>query len=98
MPKYVEEKVAGYWLYYTATCINEGIVHVHANKPTTGRKNSAKLWVYEDGHSSVAEIGQLKKAELLQIQDWIADNIDIIRQEWFDKNPDRKIEWKIKEV
>ena len=32
MPKFVEFRVGGFWLYYTSTCINEGIIHVHANE------------------------------------------------------------------
>lgn len=86
MGKYIREKIAGYWLYYTMDCLNEGIIHVHANKPVPNRKNSAKIWVYADGTSKVANYGQVSAHDMSKIQKWIYNNIDIIRSEWLSNN------------
>ena len=86
MGKYTEHKIAGYWVYYNTDCLNEGIIHVHANKPIPRRKGAAKVWVHEDGTSTVADYGQVSKRDMMKIQDWIYDNIDLIQQEWRSNN------------
>lgn len=86
MGKYTENKIAGYWVYYNTDCLNEGIIHVHANKPLPRRKGAAKLWVYEDGTSYIAEPGEIPKRALKEIQKWIYDNVDLIQQEWLSNN------------
>lgn len=87
MGKYVEYKVAGYWMYYTSHCLNEGIIHVHAtDKGKLSEAGSAKIWVHSDGTSTVAKRGLLNDRDLLEIQDWIFDNIDIIDKEWYKNN------------
>ncbi|MCM1237589.1 MAG: DUF4160 domain-containing protein [Ruminococcus flavefaciens] len=86
MGKYVREKIAGYWLYYNSDCLNEGIIHVHANEPKPIRKDSAKVWVYADGTSDVEDYGKVSEKDMKVIQHWIFDNIDLIQQEWLSNN------------
>ena len=82
MGKYTSCKVAGYWLYYTNSCKRERIVHVHANTPTTDRKGAAKIWVHDDGTSTVAESADIKVKDLKEIQQWIYDNFEFISKQW----------------
>ena len=82
MGKYTELKIAGYVLYYTMKCLNEGIIHVHANPQRMTEDSVAKLWVYKDGTSELAKPTNIKTADLREIQKWICDNIDLIQAEW----------------
>lgn len=82
MGKYTQEKVAGYWLYYTSKCLTEGIIHVHANKNTASRGGAAKIWVCSDGSTSVADYGRIPRKDIEVIQNWISINIDMIISEW----------------
>lgn len=86
MGKYTEERIAGYILYYTMSCLNEGIIHVHANKGKPVERGSAKLWVHADGTSTVAERGNISSRDLLEIQSWIYRNIDLIQDKWLANN------------
>lgn len=86
MGKYTEYKIAGYWLYYNTDCLNEGIIHVHANRPVPVRRGSAKVWVHADGSSTVEDYGQVSKHDMKKIQNWIYDNVDLIQQEWLSNN------------
>lgn len=86
MGKYTKNRIAGYWVYYNTDCLNEGVIHVHANAPKIVRKDSAKIWVHSDGTSSIAHPGKVPKKALKEIQDWIYDNIDLIQQEWLSNN------------
>lgn len=86
MGKYAKDKIAGYWLYYTTTCLNERIIHVHANKPLPKRAGAAKIWVHNDGTSTVEEYGQVPKHAMKIIQEWIYDNVDLIYDEWLSNN------------
>ena len=79
MPKYTPDKVAGYWIYYKSECLTEGIIHIHANEPKTVRKDSAKVWVHEDGTSTVKDYGKVSKTDMKIIQDWIYTNYALIR-------------------
>lgn len=86
MGKYTQQKIAGYWVYYNTDCLNEGIIHVHANEPKTVRQGSAKVWVYADGTSEVADYGKVSIRDMKEIQRWIYDNVDLIQQEWLSNN------------
>lgn len=88
MGKYTEERIAGYILYYTMKCLGEGIIHVHANKDKMTEKSIAKLWVYSDGSSKLANPSTINQRDLQIIQDWIKNNIDLIENEWLEHNPD----------
>lgn len=85
MGKYIEYKIAGYWLYFNTDCLNEGIIHVHANEPKPIRSGAAKIWVHEDGTSTVHEYGKVSKRDMKVIQEWIYDNVDlVIRPKWIE--------------
>lgn len=84
MPKYTRDKVAGYWLYYTSACLAEGIIHVHANDSKPNRKDAAKIWVHDDGTTTVAEYGKVPKKDMAIIQQWIYDNFSLIKQSWLE--------------
>lgn len=86
MGKYTKQKIANYWLYYNTECLNEGIIHVHANEPKPRREGAAKVWVHEDGTSTVVDYGKVSKKDMREIQDWIYDNVDLIQQEWLSNN------------
>ncbi len=86
MGKYTENKIAGYWLYYTMLCLNEGVIHVHANKDKPIERGSAKIWVHSDGTSTVAEYGSVGTQDMNIIQEWISKNIDIIEDKWKSNN------------
>lgn len=86
MGKYTEERVRGYILYYTMKCLNEGVIHVHANKDAIVENSIAKLWVYSDGSSQLASKSTINSKDLAGIQAWIKKNIDLIEEEWLSNN------------
>lgn len=55
---------------------------MHANKPTTVRKGSTKIWVHSDGTSTVVEPTNIRKSDLLIIQKWIYANFELICTTW----------------
>lgn len=81
MPKYFENKVAGYYLYFTSHCIVE-LIHVHASDKKLTEAGSAKLWVKDNGDTVVANMGQLTNVELRKIQRYIKLNISTIKEKW----------------
>ena len=48
MPKYYQEKVAGYYLYYTKHCVIEAM-HAHASDRKLTEEGSAIFFVKADG-------------------------------------------------
>jgi hypothetical protein len=46
----------------------------------------AKLWVHVDGSSTLAKESNIKSQDLLKIQRWIYDNMDIIYTKWTSNN------------
>ena len=54
MPKYFQDKVAGYYLYYTKHCIVEAM-HAHASDKRMTEGGSAKFFIRADGSSFVQE-------------------------------------------
>lgn len=87
MPKYTNERVAGYYLYFTSKCIVEA-VHVHASDRKLTESGSAKFWVYDNGGSKVAERGRLTATEIASIQEYIKTNYMYMFEKWceFSKN------------
>lgn len=83
MPKYSEDKVAGYFLYFTSHCIVE-LMHVHASDKRLTEAGSAKLWVKDNGDIVVANMGQLNSVELGKIAKYIKLNISTMRKKWDD--------------
>lgn len=92
MGKIVEYKVYGYYIYYTMHCLSEGIIHVHTNPNNIGsERNAGKFFVYEDGRSRLEKKGCMSDKDVLKIQGWIKDNIDIIKNKWLDKSKESGI-------
>ena len=52
MPKYYQEKVAGYYLYYTKHCVIEAM-HAHASDKKMTEEGSAKFFVRADGSTEI---------------------------------------------
>lgn len=70
MPKFFQDKVAGYYLYYTKHCIME-CLHAHASDKRLTETGSAKFFVRSDGSSYVQHRGQLTDHEINVIQRYI---------------------------
>ena len=48
MPKYYQDKICGYYLYFTSFCVIE-CMHVHASDRKLTEEGSAKFFVKADG-------------------------------------------------
>lgn len=70
MPKYFQDKVAGYYLYYTKHCIIE-CMHAHASDRQMTEGGSAKFFVKANGDTLVQNRGILSDRELRIIQRFI---------------------------
>ncbi len=70
MPKYFQNKIAGYYLYYTKHCIVE-CMHAHASDRKLTEAGSAKLFVKSNGDTEVQHQGILTDRELKIIQKYI---------------------------
>lgn len=81
MPKYTEDKIAGYYLYFTSKCVVEAM-HVHANKGTIQRSGSTKFWVYNDGTSTVTGPTRMSKKNIGIIQQYIKLNYKDMYAKW----------------
>ena len=81
MPKYFQDKVAGYYLYYTKHCIMEAM-HAHASDRKMTEGGSAKFFVREDGSSYVQERGRLTDHEISVIQRFIARHYKEMYKRW----------------
>jgi len=74
MPKFFSEKVAGYYLYFTSHDAGEP-VHSHASdSPKCIEAGSAKIWVYADGSTRIAEKGSVSDSDLRKICEYIKRN------------------------
>jgi len=83
MPKYFTFKVAGYFLYFTAHCVIEPI-HTHASDARLSEGGSAKIWVKENGDTTIANHGAISHRNMSVIRQFIKDNIDSIKKNWVD--------------
>lgn len=81
MPKYYDFKVFGYYLYFTSHCIIE-CMHVHASDRKMTEAGSAKLFVKNDGDTSIRERGLLNDRELHGIQSFIKENYKEMYLKW----------------
>ena len=81
MPKYFQDKVAGYYLYYTKHCILEAM-HAHASDKKLTETGSAKFFVREDGSSYVQERGMLNDREIGVIQKYIRKHYKEMYEVW----------------
>lgn len=81
MPKFFQEKVAGYYLYYTKYCVME-CMHAHASDTKLTEAGSAKFFVRSDGSSFVQHRGRLTDREIRIIQRFIKDHYLEMYERW----------------
>lgn len=86
MPKYFDYKVAGYYLYFTSSCVIEAM-HVHASDKRLTESGSAKFWVYSNGDTKLANQNNvLKEHEIREIQKFIKKNYKAMKNTWDKKS------------
>ena len=81
MPKYTNDMVAGYILYFTSKCTIEAM-HVHASDRKLTEAGSAKFFVKENGDSQVVIRGILSDRDLRKIKEFIKDNYKEMYLRW----------------
>ena len=78
MPKYYQDKICGYYLYFTSFCVIE-CMHVHASDRKLTEEGSAKFFVKADGDTV------LQNLSLIHIQMCIRDSGNIKSGIWQDR-------------
>lgn len=81
MPKYTNDIIAGYTLYFTSKCIVEAM-HVHASDKILSSTNSAKLYVYDNGDTLVQHKGMVSDTDMKLIQEYIKLNHEQMYKKW----------------
>lgn len=81
MPKYFENKICGYYLYFTSFCIIE-CMHVHASDTKLTESSSAKFFVKENGDTVIQNRGVLTDVEINRIQKFIKINYLVMYEKW----------------
>ena len=81
MPKYTNDVVAGYILYFTSKCVIEAM-HVHASNKELSEIGSAKLFVYENGDTRITAWGTVNELDMKKIQTYIKLNHKQMYQKW----------------
>ncbi len=81
MPRYTADIVAGYVLYFTSKCVIEAM-HVHASDREMTEKNSAKLFVYDNGDTKVERSGPVNNTDMKTIQRYIKLNYREMYKKW----------------
>lgn len=81
MPKYTNDIIAGYVLYFTSKCIVEAM-HVHASDKEITEPGSAKIFVYDNGDTYVQEYGIVSKKDMNVIQSYIKVNYKEMYKKW----------------
>lgn len=81
MPKYTNDIIAGYTLYFTSKCIIEAM-HVHASEKELSERNSAKLFVYKNGDTKIVERGTINDIDMHKIRQYIKINHAQMYRKW----------------
>ena len=81
MPKWTDTKVAGYTLYFTTHDGGEP-VHSHASTKRLVEAGSAKIWVYQNGDTEVADSGNLSATEIRRVCKFITENKQDLFEVW----------------
>ncbi len=81
MPKYTNDVVAGYILYFTSKCVIEAM-HVHASDKELSETGSAKLYVYENGDTKIQQWGTVNEQDMNKIQAYIKINYKLMYEKW----------------
>ena len=85
MPKYTEDIIAGYTLYFTSFCIVEAM-HVHASDSALTEAGSAKLFVYANGDTKVEKQGRVNDRDMHKIREYIKKNHQWMYAKWREKS------------
>ena len=81
MPKYTQDKIGGYYLYFTSKCIVEAM-HVHASDDKLTEVGSAKIWVGEHGETKIASQGRVSNKSMSLILEYIHNNYKEMYKRW----------------
>ena len=81
MPKYTNDIVAGYVLYFTSKCVIEAM-HVHASDRDLSEIGSAKLFVYDNGDTKIQQWGTVSDQDMRKIQAYIKVNYKLMYEKW----------------
>ena len=81
MPKYFQDKVAGYYLYFTMHCVIE-CMHAHASDKKLTETGSAKFFVKRNGDTVLLHKGQLTEREINIIQKYIKSHYMEMYETW----------------
>lgn len=81
MPKYYQDKICGYYLYFTSFCVVE-CMHVHASDRKLTEEGSAKFFVKEDGDTVLQKRGILNDREISKIQIYIKRHYKEMYKKW----------------
>ena len=81
MPKYYQDKIYGYYLYFTSFCTVE-CMHVHASDKKLTEEGSAKFFVKDTGDTVVQKQGILNDREVNKIQAYIKKNYKDMYKKW----------------
>ena len=81
MPKYYQDKIYGYYLYFTSFCTVE-CMHVHASDKKLTEEGSAKFFVKDNGDTVVQKQGILNDREVNKIQAYIKKNYKDMYKKW----------------
>lgn len=81
MPKYTNDIIAGYTLYFTSKCVVEAM-HVHASDKELSERGSAKLFVYQNGDTKISRKGNVNEADMRLIQAYIKVNHEQMYRKW----------------
>ena len=74
MPRFTKSKVAGYYLYFDTSCMDEP-AHLHtSSSPKLIYAGTAKIWVYIDGSTKIAYKGEVSEKSLSIIQKYIKNH------------------------
>lgn len=81
MPKYYQDKIYGYYLYFTSFCIVE-CMHVHASDRKLSEEGSAKFFVKSNGDTILQNRGILNDREIKKIQAYIKKHYREMYLKW----------------
>ncbi len=81
MPKYYQDKIYGYYLYFTSFCVVE-CMHVHASDRKLTEEGSAKFFVKANGDTVLQNRGILNDREIKKIQAYIKKHYKEMYKKW----------------
>ena len=81
MPKYYQDKICGYYLYFTSFCVIE-CMHVHASDRKLTEESSAKFFVKSNGDTVLQERGILTDRDISKIQAYIKKHYKEMYVKW----------------